>query len=117
MASSKSRGTATSTMVHNHQNLQIGALSGRVAKITTKNGVLGRKGLPLRGAYCEEKASKSSPLRNVLIRSAAEVVRAREVKSNILHSCQMSCKSWVVLVMHCPRGQENFVANGKIMLA
>jgi hypothetical protein len=55
-------------MVHNHQNLQIGALSGRVAKITTKKGVFGRKGLPLRGAYCEKKHPK--PVRYELWLSA-----------------------------------------------
>ena len=104
-------------MVHNHQNLQIGALSGRVAKITTKNGVFGRKGLPLRGAYCEEKVSKTSPLRTVLVCSAAELVRAGEVKTNTRHSRHMSCGSWVVLVMHCSRDQENFAANWKIMFA
>ena len=53
----------------------------------------------------------------MLVRPAAEVVRAREVKSNILHDCYMSCRSWVVLVVHSPRDEENFVANGKIMLA
>jgi len=44
-------------------------------------------------------------------------VRAGEVKTTTLHSRHMSCGSWVVLVMHCPRDQENFAANGKIMFA
>ena len=77
----------------------------------------GEKVCRFEGRIAKKGHPKSSPLRNVLVRSAAEVVRAREVKSNILHSCQMSCKSWVVLVMNCPRGQENFAAYGKIMLA
>jgi hypothetical protein len=102
-------------MVHNLQDLQIGALSGRVAKITTKSGVSGRKGF--RGAYCEEKVSKTSPLRTVLVCSAAELVRAGEVKTNILHSRHMSCGSWVALVMQCSRNQQNFASNGKIMFA
>jgi hypothetical protein len=55
-------------MVHNLQDLQIGALSGRVAKITTKGGVFGRKDFRFEGSIAKKMYPK--PARYELCLSA-----------------------------------------------